>query len=109
MDQTGYQVNLDVFEGPLSRLLLVKASFEPDIPISLVNGSNSSTDTMASLDLDVAASTMMEARSPQVARDIPTPEGYEGIHWHRLEEEDVNSIARGPHKRCSSTRIQGGR
>jgi segregation and condensation protein A len=89
MDQTGYQVNLDVFEGPLDLLLHLVKKHELsilDIPISFVTEKYLEyLDTMASLDIDVAgeyllmAATLCHIKSREL---LPTHEG--------LEEEEVN-------------------
>src|SRR5215210_152210 len=81
MDQAGYQVNLDVFEGPLDLLLHLVKKHELDIldiPISFVTEKYLSyLDAMAALDIDVAgeyllmAATLCHLKSREL---LPTPE-----------------------------------
>ena len=84
MDQTGYQVNLDVFEGPLDLLLHLVKKHELsilDIPISFVTEKYLEyLDNMAALDIDVAgeyllmAATLCHIKSREL---LPTHEGLE--------------------------------
>lgn len=84
MDQTGYQVNLDVFEGPLDLLLHLVKKHELsilDIPISFVTEKYLEyLDTMVALDIDVAgeyllmAATLCHIKSREL---LPTHEGLE--------------------------------
>jgi len=86
MDQAGYQVALDVFEGPLDLLLHLVKKHELsilDIPISFVTEKYLDyLDAMAALDIDVAgeyllmAATLCHIKSREL---LPTPE---------LEEQD---------------------
>jgi len=87
MDPAGYQVALDVFEGPLDLLLHLVKKHELsilDIPISFVTEKYLEyLDAMAGLDIDVAgeyllmAATLCHIKSREL---LPTPEP--------LEEED---------------------
>lgn len=87
MDQAGYQVALDVFEGPLDLLLHLVKKHELsilDIPIAFVTEKYLEyLDQMAALDIDVAgeyllmAATLCHIKSREL---LPTPEP--------LEEED---------------------
>src|SRR5215210_3348478 len=65
MDQAGYQVNLDVFEGPLDLLLHLVKKHELsilDIPISFVTEKYIEyLDAMAALDIDVAGEYLLMA------------------------------------------------
>ncbi|HEU0036432.1 MAG TPA: segregation/condensation protein A [Kofleriaceae bacterium] len=90
MDQAGYQVALDVFEGPLDLLLHLVKKHELsilDIPISFVTEKYLEyLDAMAALDIDVAgeyllmAATLCHIKSREL---LPTPEA--------IEEEDVEA------------------
>src|SRR6187401_1538582 len=90
MDQTGYQVNLDVFEGPLDLLLHLVKKHELsilDIPISFVTEKYLDyLDAMSALDIDVAgeyllmAATLCHIKSREL---LPSPEPLE-------EEESEN-------------------
>jgi segregation and condensation protein A len=81
MDQAGYQVALDVFEGPLDLLLHLVKKHELsilDIPISFVTEKYLDyLDAMAALDIDVAgeyllmAATLCHIKSREL---LPTPE-----------------------------------
>lgn len=81
MDQTGYQVALDVFEGPLDLLLHLVKKHELsilDIPIAFVTEKYLDyLDQMAALDIDVAgeyllmAATLCHIKSREL---LPTPE-----------------------------------
>jgi segregation and condensation protein A len=81
MDQAGYQVALDVFEGPLDLLLHLVKKHELsilDIPISFVTEKYLEyLDAMAALDIDVAgeyllmAATLCHIKSREL---LPTPE-----------------------------------
>src|SRR5712672_1997305 len=87
MDPAGYQVALDVFEGPLDLLLHLVKKHELsilDIPIAFVTEKYLEyLDAMAGLDIDVAgeyllmAATLCHIKSREL---LPTPEP--------LEEED---------------------
>ena len=94
MDPTGYQVALDVFEGPLDLLLHLVKKHELsilDIPISFVTEKYLEyLDAMAALDIDVAgeyllmAATLCHIKSREL---LPTPE---------VEDEDaVEAAAEG--------------
>jgi len=84
MDQAGYQVALDVFEGPLDLLLHLVKKHElsiMDIPISFVTSKYLEyLDAMAGLDIDVAgeyllmAATLCHIKSREL---LPTPEPLE--------------------------------
>lgn len=92
MEQAGYQVALDVFEGPLDLLLHLVKKHELsilDIPISFVTEKYLEyLDAMAALDIDVAgeyllmAATLCHIKSREL---LPTPE--------LVEEEDVEGLA----------------
>jgi segregation and condensation protein A len=92
MDQAGYQVALDVFEGPLDLLLHLVKKHELsilDIPIAFVTAKYLDyLDQMAALDIDVAgeyllmAATLCHIKSREL---LPTPEP--------LEEEDPETGA----------------
>ncbi|MGN6109087.1 MAG: segregation and condensation protein A [Kofleriaceae bacterium] len=92
METAGYQVALDVFEGPLDLLLHLVKKHELsilDIPISFVTEKYLEyLDAMAALDIDVAgeyllmAATLCHIKSREL---LPTPE--------LVEEEDVESLA----------------
>jgi len=97
MDQTGYQVNLDVFEGPLDLLLHLVKKHELsilDIPISFVTEKYLEyLDTMAALDIDVAgeyllmAATLCHIKSREL---LPTHDGLEDEEATGEDGEDVN-------------------
>jgi segregation and condensation protein A len=84
MDPTGYQVALDVFEGPLDLLLHLVKKHELsilDIPIAFVTEKYLEyLDAMAALDIDVAgeyllmAATLCHIKSREL---LPTPEAIE--------------------------------
>jgi segregation and condensation protein A len=84
MDPNGYQVALDVFEGPLDLLLHLVKKHELsilDIPISFVTEKYLDyLDAMAALDIDVAgeyllmAATLCHIKSREL---LPTPEPLE--------------------------------
>jgi segregation and condensation protein A len=90
MDPAGYQVALDVFEGPLDLLLHLVKKHELsilDIPISFVTEKYLEyLDAMVALDIDVAgeyllmAATLCHIKSREL---LPTPEP--------LEEDDVDA------------------
>ena len=90
MEQAGYQVALDVFEGPLDLLLHLVKKHELsilDIPIAFVTEKYLEyLDAMAALDIDVAgeyllmAATLCHIKSREL---LPTPEP--------LEDEDVET------------------
>ena len=94
MEQAGYQVALDVFEGPLDLLLDLVKKHElsiMDIPISFVTSKYLEyLDAMAGLDIDVAgeyllmAATLCHIKSREL---LPTPEP--------LEEEEVEAGEHG--------------
>src|SRR4051812_18472454 len=91
MDPAGYQVALDVFEGPLDLLLHLVKKHELsilDIPISFVTEKYLEyLDAMAALDIDVAgeyllmAATLCHIKSREL---LPTPEP--------LEPEDAEGL-----------------
>ena len=84
MESTGYQVALDVFEGPLDLLLHLVKKHELsilDIPISFVTEKYLDyLDAMAALDIDVAgeyllmAATLCHIKSREL---LPTPDALE--------------------------------
>src|SRR5512145_967712 len=92
--ETSYQVELDVFEGPLDLLLHLVKKHELsilDIPIAFVTEKYLEyLDAMAGLDIDVAgeyllmAATLCHIKSREL---LPTPEP--------LEEEDPDSGGEG--------------
>jgi segregation and condensation protein A len=94
MDPNGYQVALDVFEGPLDLLLHLVKKHELsilDIPISFVTEKYLEyLDAMAALDIDVAgeyllmAATLCHIKSREL---LPTPEP--------LEDEDTEAAEAG--------------
>lgn len=93
MEQAGYQVALDVFEGPLDLLLHLVKKHELsilDIPISFVTEKYLDyLDAMAGLDIDVAgeyllmAATLCHIKSREL---LPSPEPLEE------EEAEVNEL-----------------
>ena len=94
MDQAGYQVALDVFEGPLDLLLHLVKKHELsilDIPISFVTEKYLEyLDAMAGLDIDVAgeyllmAATLCHIKSREL---LPTPDALEDEEGEALEGE----------------------
>ncbi|MBS1122420.1 MAG: chromosome segregation and condensation protein ScpA, partial [Deltaproteobacteria bacterium] len=103
MDQAGYQVALDVFEGPLDLLLHLVKKHELsilDIPISFVTEKYLEyLDAMAGLDIDVAgeyllmASTLCHIKSREL---LPTPEPLEeeeGAEGGGLTEAELDPRA----------------
>src|SRR5436190_16681920 len=94
MDPTGYQVNLDVFEGPLDLLLHLVKKHELsilDIPISFVTEKYLDyLDAMAALDIDVAgeyllmAATLCHIKSREL---LPTKEADEDEEVGETGEE----------------------
>src|SRR5258705_4981470 len=85
MDPAGYQVALDVFEGPLDLLLHLVKQHELsilDIPIAFVTEKYLEyLDAMAGLDIDIAgeyllmAATLCHLKSREL---LPTPELGDG-------------------------------
>ena len=95
MDQAGYQVNLDVFEGPLDLLLHLVKKHELsilDIPISFVTEKYLEyLDTMAALDIDVAGEyLLMAATLCHIKSRELLPNAYDGT-----EDDDPLSTRRG--------------
>jgi segregation and condensation protein A len=96
MEQVGYQVALDVFEGPLDLLLHLVKKHELsilDIPISFVTEKYLEyLDAMAGLDIDVAgeyllmAATLCHIKSREL---LPTPEALEEEEPEANEDGDV--------------------
>ena len=96
MDQAGYQVALDVFEGPLDLLLHLVKKHElsiMDIPISFVTSKYLEyLDAMAGLDIDVAgeyllmAATLCHIKSREL---LPTPEPLEDEEIEGAEDGEV--------------------
>ena len=97
MDQTGYQVALDVFEGPLDLLLHLVKKHELsilDIPISFVTEKYLEyLDTMASMDIDVAgeyllmAATLCHIKSREL---LPSHDGLDDEEAAGEDGEDAN-------------------
>src|ERR1044071_9311208 len=101
MDQAGYQVALDVFEGPLDLLLHLVKKHELsilDIPISFVTEKYLEyLDAMAALDIDVAgeyllmAATLCHIKSREL---LPTPDALEDEdHGESGEDVDIDPRA----------------
>src|SRR5215216_1053239 len=100
MDQAGYQVALDVFEGPLDLLLHLVKKHELsilDIPISFVTEKYLEyLDAMAALDIDVAgeyllmAATLCHIKSREL---LPTPEPLEEEGGEAGDEGDLDPRA----------------
>jgi segregation and condensation protein A len=96
MDPAGYQVALDVFEGPLDLLLHLVKKHELsilDIPISFVTEKYLEyLDAMAALDIDVAgeyllmAATLCHIKSREL---LPTPEPLEDEETEAGEAGEV--------------------
>ncbi len=96
MDQAGYQVALDVFEGPLDLLLHLVKKHELsilDIPISFVTEKYLEyLDAMAGLDIDVAgeyllmAATLCHIKSREL---LPNPEPLEEEKAEGSDEAEV--------------------
>lgn len=96
MDQAGYQVALDVFEGPLNLLLHLVKKHELsilDIPIAFVTEKYLEyLDAMAGLDIDVAgeyllmAATLCHIKSREL---LPTPEPLEDEEGEGAEGEEI--------------------
>src|SRR3954470_19186910 len=96
MDPAGYQVALDVFEGPLDLLLHLVKKHELsilDIPISFVTEKYLEyLDAMAALDIDVAgeyllmAATLCHIKSREL---LPTPEPLEDEEGEAGEAGEV--------------------
>ncbi|MBL0218318.1 MAG: segregation/condensation protein A [Myxococcales bacterium] len=96
MDQAGYQVALDVFEGPLDLLLHLVKKHELsilDIPIAFVTEKYLEyLDAMAGLDIDVAgeyllmAATLCHIKSREL---LPTPEPLEDEEGEGAEGEEI--------------------
>jgi len=94
MDQPGYQVSLDVFEGPLDLLLHLVKKHELsilDIPISFVTEKYLEyLDTMAAMDIDVAgeyllmAATLCHIKSREL---LPSNEGGPAEDEEALDDE----------------------
>lgn len=97
MEQPGYQVALDVFEGPLDLLLHLVKKHELsilDIPIAFVTEKYLEyLDAMAALDIDVAgeyllmAATLCHIKSREL---LPTPEPLEDEEQEAGEELEVD-------------------
>jgi segregation and condensation protein A len=95
--ETGYQVELDVFEGPLDLLLHLVKKHELsilDIPIAFVTTKYLEyLDAMAGLDIDVAgeyllmAATLCHIKSREL---LPSPEPLEDDGEAAAEGEDVD-------------------
>jgi segregation and condensation protein A len=96
MESAGYQVALDVFEGPLDLLLHLVKKHELsilDIPIAFVTEKYLEyLDAMAGLDIDVAgeyllmAATLCHIKSREL---LPTPDRFEDEE-HGEDGEDVD-------------------
>src|SRR5215203_3166312 len=95
MDQTGYQVNLDVFEGPLDLLLHLVKKHELsilDIPIAFVTEKYLEyLDAMAALDIDVAGEYLLMAATlcHIKSRELLPPSQEEAGDDEEHEGEDV--------------------
>jgi segregation and condensation protein A len=97
MDQAGYQVALDVFEGPLDLLLHLVKKHElsiMDIPISFVTSKYLEyLDAMAGLDIDVAgeyllmAATLCHIKSREL---LPSAEPLEDEETEGGEDGEVD-------------------
>src|ERR1700754_247314 len=97
METAGYQVALDVFEGPLDLLLHLVKKHELsilDIPISFVTEKYLEyLDSMAALDVDVAgeyllmAATLCHIKSREL---LPTHEGLDDEEHGEQDGEDVD-------------------
>jgi segregation and condensation protein A len=100
MEQAGYQVALDVFEGPLDLLLHLVKKHELsilDIPIAFVTEKYLEyLDAMAALDIDVAgeyllmAATLCHIKSREL---LPSPEPLEEEEGEAGEEVEVDPRA----------------
>src|SRR5258705_3728966 len=103
MDPAGYQVALDVFEGPLDLLLHLVKKHELsilDIPIAFVTEKYLEyLDAMAGLDIDVAgeyllmAATLCHIKSREL---LPTPEPLEDEDGEAGESGEVEVDPRPP-------------
>src|SRR6267378_3056256 len=101
MDPAGYQVALDVFEGPLDLLLHLVKKHELsilDIPISFVTEKYLEyLDAMAALDIDVAgeyllmAATLCHIKSREL---LPSPEPLDEDAEALLDGEEEGSDPR---------------
>jgi len=99
MDPAGYQVALDVFEGPLDLLLHLVKKHELsilDIPISFVTEKYLDyLDAMALLDIDVAgeyvlmAATLCHIKSREL---LPTPEPLEDDDPEAAEAGEIEEL-----------------
>src|SRR3954471_20721510 len=104
MESAGYQVALDVFEGPLDLLLHLVKKHELsilDIPIAFVTEKYLEyLDAMAGLDIDVAgeyllmAATLCHIKSRELLPPQPGDEDEEGMR-ELLEGEEVELDPRG--------------
>jgi len=102
MDHVGYQVALDVFEGPLDLLLHLVKKHELsilDIPISFVTEKYLDyIDQMSALDIDVAgeylvmAATLCHIKSRELLPN-PEPEEAEAVEGEEGEEEGLDPRA----------------
>src|SRR5215510_12370250 len=102
MDPAGYQVALDVFEGPLDLLLHLVKKHELsilDIPISFVTEKYLEyLDTMAALDIDVAgeyllmAATLCHIKSRELLPPSPH-DGHDDDEHEPGEDSDVDPRA----------------
>ncbi len=100
MEQAGYQVALDVFEGPLDLLLHLVKKHELsilDIPIAFVTEKYLEyLDAMAGMDIDVAgeyllmAATLCHIKSREL---LPNPEPLEDEKTEGEEEEELDPRA----------------
>src|SRR5881628_1007454 len=104
MDPAGYQVALDVFEGPLDLLLHLVKKHELsilDIPISFVTEKYLEyLDAMAGLDIDVAgeyllmAATLCHIKSRELLPSSePLEDESEGLGLEAGEDVDVDPRA----------------
>lgn len=93
----GYQIQLDVFEGPLDLLLHLVKKHELDIfdiPISFITEKYLAyLDLMTQLNLDVAgeyllmAATLAHIKSRQL---LPAPPPGEGVEGEELSEDEID-------------------
>jgi len=100
MEQAGYQVALDVFEGPLDLLLHLVKKHELsilDIPIAFVTEKYLEfLDAMAALDIDVAGEYLLMAATLCFIKSrelLPSPEPLEDEEHEGEDVEDVDPRA----------------
>jgi segregation and condensation protein A len=100
MEQAGYQVALDVFEGPLDLLLHLVKKHELsilDIPIAFVTEKYLEfLDAMAALDIDVAGEYLLMAATLCFIKSrelLPSPEPLEDEEHEGEDMEDIDPRA----------------